>query len=79
MPQTPSTLEVEEKEEISEEPPAVRARAAFKAAREAGDQRTDEQVFLDELLGPGWDRKKKGSVYLSTLCGQSVGRPINLG
>ena len=47
----------EKKEEEEEVPRALRARAAVQAAREAGDIRTDEQVFLDVLLGPGWDKQ----------------------
>ena len=48
----------EKKEEEEEVPRALRARAAVQAAREAGDNRTDEQVFLDVLLGPGWDKQQ---------------------
>ena len=56
IPKFDGKVEVEEKKEI-QQLPEVRARGAVKAAREAGDQRTDEQVFLDELLGHGWDKK----------------------
>ena len=45
-------------QEEEEQPRAVRARAAaaVKAAGEAGDQITDEQVFLDVPVGPGWSK-----------------------